>query len=120
MVEVSSEAETVRTTEKDSIVKLNAYSIYDKAVQAYARVFMLRTDEEAKRGFMSICLDADGDINKHPQDYTLFRIGEFDDGTGELSPQVPVMPIANAHEVIAQAQKRSETQFSLVAGDDNG
>ena len=94
-------------------MKLNAYSIYDKAVQAYARVFMLRTDQEAERGFATICMDADGDISKAPQDYTLFRIGEFDDGTGELKGCDP-MPIARAHEVIAAMQGKMERQLELV------
>ena len=115
MVEVSSEAETDRIIEKDIVMKLNAYSIYDKAVQAYARVFFLRTDGEAKRGFTSIVMDADGDIYRAPQDYTLFRIGEFDDGTGELIGCDP-MPIARAHEVIAQAQAIEERRLDVVEG----
>ena len=94
-------------------MKLNAYSIYDKAVQAYARVFFLRTDSEAKRGFATICMDADGDIIKHPEDYTLFRIGEFDDGDGLLTGCEPV-PLARAHEMIAMQQARTERQLSLV------
>lgn len=90
-------------------MKLNAYSIYDKAVQAYARVFMLRTDAEAKRGFTSVCTDPEGDINKAPQDYTLFRIGEFDDGTGELSGCDPIA-VARAHEVLAELEARGNLQ----------
>lgn len=94
-------------------MKLNAYSIYDKAVQAYAKIFFLREDAEAKRGFTRLALDADGDIFASPQDYTLFRIGEFDDGTGELSGYEPV-PLARAHEAIAASQARDERQLELV------
>lgn len=96
-------------------MKLNAYSIYDKAVQAYARVFFLRTDAEAKRGFTGIALDAEGDIARKPEDYTLFRIGEFDDGTGELVACDP-FPVARAHEVIAESQARDQRQFDVVEG----
>ena len=96
-------------------MRLNAYSIYDKAVQAYAKIFFLRTDAEAKRGFTAICMDAEGDIYRAPQDYTLFRVGEFDDGTGELSGCDP-MPVARAHEVIAAQQGKEQRQLDVVEG----
>lgn len=113
MVEVSGKAETDRIIEKDIVMKLNIYSIYDKAVQAYMRPFFLQADSAAKRAFGDLVVDADHEISKHPEDYALFRIGEFDDGTGELDQCEPLC-LARAHEIAAESRARSARQLELV------
>jgi len=65
-------------------MKLNIYSIYDTASGLYSRPFFTQSDAEAVRSFKDISLDADHPIGKHPEDYTLFRLGVFDDVKGKL------------------------------------
>ena len=60
-------------------MKLNIYSIYDTASGLYSRPFFTPSDAEAIRSFSDISQDAEHPIGKHPEDYTLFRIGTFDD-----------------------------------------
>ena len=63
---------------------LFAYSIYDTASGAYMRPFMMQSDGQAIRSFTDIAMDAEHEIGKHPEDYALFRIGQFNDNKGEL------------------------------------
>ena len=65
-------------------MKLKAYTIYDVASGVYMRPFFSQADGQATRGFKDIATDADHEVGKHPEDYTLYRIGTFNDGTGEI------------------------------------
>lgn len=66
-------------------MKLNAYTIYDVASGAYMRPFFTGADGQAIRSFRDIATDADHEVGRHPQDYTLYRVGGFEETTGELS-----------------------------------
>ena len=71
-------------------MKLNAYTIYDsKAACAPRPPFFLGADGEATRLFKDLCMNADTDIGKHPEDYTLHRIGVYDNVTMELVKETP-------------------------------
>lgn len=59
-------------------MKLNMYCIYDTATGVYLRPFFMQSDGQATRSFKDIATDADHEIGKHPEDYSLHRIGVFD------------------------------------------
>ncbi len=65
-------------------MKLNAYTIYDVASGIYMRPFFSQADGQAIRGFKDIATDADHEIGKHPEDYTLYRIGNYNETTGKM------------------------------------
>ncbi len=69
-------------------MKLNSYSIYDTASGLYSRPFFTPSDAEAIRSFSDIVQDAEHPIGRHPEDYTLFRLGRFDDTTGAIDNEV--------------------------------
>jgi hypothetical protein len=66
--------------------KLIAFAIYDVAAGAYMRPFFLPSDAMAIRTFKDICSDAEHPVGAHPDDYSLFRIGGFDEDKGKLRP----------------------------------
>lgn len=68
-------------------MKIVAYAIYDTAGKAYMRPFFMMADGQARRVFQDMANDESHDIGKHPEDYSLFRIGQFDDNSGELLPE---------------------------------
>ncbi len=65
-------------------MKLINYSIYDTASGLYSRPFFCQSDGEALRLFVDLASDADHPVGKHPEDYSLFRIGRFDDTNGKF------------------------------------
>ncbi len=65
-------------------MKHNVYSIFDTASGLYSRSFFDQSDAQAKRAFGDIAQDAQHSIGQHPEDYTLLRLGIFDDQTGDL------------------------------------
>lgn len=64
---------------------LGVYSVLDEAVNAFLQPFYARSDGEAIRSFSDACVDVKHQFAMHPSDYTLFRIGSFNDANGELA-----------------------------------
>lgn len=85
-------------------MKLNAYTIYDTAAAAYMRPFFMQSDGQAVRMFRDIATDAEHEVGKHPEDYSIFRIGIFDDNKGQFIPEDREC-LATALEMVAQARK---------------
>jgi len=100
-------------------MKLHVYTIYDVASGIYMRPFFQQTDGQATRSFSDIALDADHEIGKHPEDYTLFRIGQYNDNTGKLEGEIPEK-IITALQCVHAAQHVDKDQLKLFKGQANG
>lgn len=63
-------------------MKLSIYSIFDSKARAFLPPFYLANDSLATRVFSDCANDSVHAFGKHPEDYSLFRLGEFDDALG--------------------------------------
>lgn len=81
-------------------MKLQAFSIYDTAAKAFNRPFFQNTKGQAIRGFSDAVNDESTELWKHPEDYILFELGEFDDSDGSFLPMNPtkVVTAMEVHE----------------------
>lgn len=61
---------------------LRAFTVYDSKVEAYLRPFFMQTPAEAIRAFTETVNDGQSPFCKHPEDFTLFEVGTFDESTG--------------------------------------
>ncbi len=104
--------EGTTTKEKEDTVKLNIYSIYDTAAGLYSRPFFDQADASSMRAFQDLVMDAEHPVGKHPEDYSLFRIGLFDDNTGQLSNEANSC-LATALETIAAGRKKDDGRSEL-------
>ncbi len=98
--------------QKGTLMKLNIYSIYDTASGLYSRPFFTQSDGEATRSFTDIATDAEHPIGKHPADYTLFRLGIFDDTTGKLTDEEN-SSMTNALECISNSRNVKNDNMEL-------
>jgi len=67
-------------------MKLEIYSIYDVAVEAYSQPFFAATDAAATRLFLRLQADTESLVALNPGDFALRRLGTFDDQDGSLTP----------------------------------
>lgn len=67
-------------------MNLNVYSVYDLKAKAFLSPFFLPQDAMAVRALIDAVEDPNHQFAKHPEDYQLFRLGQFDDELGVLSP----------------------------------
>ncbi len=84
-------------------MKLNTYSIFDTASGLYSRPFFTQADGEAIRHFSDIACNAEHPVGMHPADYTLFRLGIFDDVTGQLTNE-DNSSLTNGLECVAKSR----------------
>ncbi|WNK12725.1 MAG: nonstructural protein [Microvirus sp.] len=70
-------------------MKLKIYSIYDAKVDAYSQPFYSPTNGSALRAFSDHVNEAGSNPNKHPEDYYLYELGEFNDQDGTITGNKP-------------------------------
>ena len=88
------------------------YTIHDSKADAYLPPFFLHADGMATRSFQDCIHDPEHNFGKHPQDYTLFNIGSFNDKTSELEYYSPIKNLGNGVEFKTE-------QLELVEGTNN-
>lgn len=84
-------------------MKIKVFSVYDSKVQAYMQPFFATTVGAATRSFSDACLNEESQFAKHPEDYTLFQVGEFDDSEGGFLAFPAAVSLGNALEYVAKA-----------------
>ncbi len=100
-------------------MKLNAYTIYDVASGVYMRPFFSQADGQATRGFKDIATDADHEVGKHPEDYTLYRIGTFNDTTGKMTGE-ELEKLATALEMTHLDRNPNQLDLKLATQQEMG
>jgi len=79
-------------------MKTKIFVIYDVKAQFYNKPFYLQNDAIAIRALTDLKNDPNTDIAKHPEDFILFAIGEYDDETAEIKSHEPKV-MCRAHEL---------------------
>lgn len=65
-------------------MKIMIYSVYDSKTGVYGQPNFLLNKGAALRAWMDAANDQSSNIGKHPGDYTMFEIGEWDDEAGTI------------------------------------
>ncbi len=60
------------------------FVVFDSKARAYLPPFFMPEAGQAVRVFSDMCNSDDHAFGKHPEDYTLFEIGTFDDREGKV------------------------------------
>jgi len=58
-------------------------AVYDSKAEVYNRPFFVEAVGIALRSFMDLLKEGTHDFAKHPEDYTLFHLGSFDNKTAK-------------------------------------
>lgn len=66
-------------------MKLFMVSVFDSALGAFMRPFATPSIGAAVRSFGDEIKRPDSEMGRHPTDYQLFTVGEFDDVTGQFT-----------------------------------
>jgi len=66
---------------------LKIYAVKDTVQGAFMQPFYLNNDDVAKRSFKLACEDEKGNYHAIAKDLQLFRLGSFNDESGEITPE---------------------------------
>ena len=81
-------------------MKVSLYAVFDRASGVYDGPVPGRADQEMMRNFTFMCKNTESKISQSPEDYTLFKVGTWNDGTGEVAAIVPVKLINGAEATV--------------------
>jgi hypothetical protein len=85
-------------------MKINIYAIYDAKAEVFGKPIFFNTDGLAVRSFYEACDHPESEFKKYPHDYSLHKIGEYEDTTSEVTNKMPVQ-IATALEAIKTTEE---------------
>lgn len=93
------------------------FSVRDNKAGFFLPPFLLISEGEAIRAFEEATLNTQSPISQHPEDYTLFSLGHFDEVSGEITPN-PISLLAglNALQNIVNSRKIVE-RIKSIDGD---
>lgn len=74
------------------------FAVKDAKAAAFALPFFLPRMEVALRSFRDAVKDPQHDMSRHPEDYSLWCLGEFDDNLGAMLPIAEPVLVARAVE----------------------
>lgn len=77
---------------------LRIFAIYDKALAAYGQLMTYTAKGQATRQFTDEVNRKDSELNKHPEDYALYFLGDYNNETGEVHIAKPTC-VAQALDV---------------------
>lgn len=63
-------------------MKHGLFSIYDKKLNSFGPVVCLDNEVNANRAFKAVSNDKSGDIGRFPDDFSFYRVGDFDSESG--------------------------------------
>ncbi len=84
---------------------MNVYTVFDVASGHYMRPFFCQADGEALRMFKDLANDMEHPMGQHPEDYSLCRVGEWNDQTGDIHERT-LEVLCQGLEMVSQ--KRNE------------
>jgi hypothetical protein len=95
-------------------MKVKVYSIYDSAAGAYTQPWFMQNDALALRAFSdNVNAKEENNISKHPDQFTLFQIGEWDDQIGEIIKADVMKSLGNGLEYQEQDQQKDSVMTEL-------
>ena len=98
---------------------LNIFVVHDVKAEAYLQPFFFSHDAEAKRAFSDCVNNVEHQFGKHPQDYTLFKIGSFDDSNAQILVNQSNLAISLGNGVEFVENQSTEPQNVQVSNEDN-
>lgn len=81
-------------------MKQKIFTVFDVKAQAYMTPFFMQSTGQAVRAFEDTVNDPKSAFNKHPEDYTLFETGIYDDATSLITNHDALVSLGTALSMI--------------------
>ena len=101
-------------------MKLNVYTIFDSAAQVFMHPIFQQADGQAVRTFSDLAVNAEHPVGQHPEHYSLFRIGSFNDNNGEILPEPAIEKLITGIEAVKASQQVDRERIQQLEQSING
>jgi len=92
------------------------FCVWDDKAKAYLPPFFLPEVGMAVRVFGDCINDATHNFGRHPEDYTLFRLGTFDQSKGLLVAEATLECVAHGLELKRRMEDSAQRSLPFVNG----
>lgn len=75
------------------------FCIYDSKAKVFQLPFFMPTIGAAVRAFEDLVMDKSTMVNRHPDDFVLYEIGQYDDSNAETIAHHPISLVVTAKEL---------------------
>jgi len=86
-------------------MRVRSFAVYDTKAKAYLPPFFFSEVGQAHRLFSDAVNDPKHVFGTHPEDYSLFEIGLYDDVTAKLEPFGPELIVTGLQVVRGEVQQ---------------
>ena len=93
------------------------YAIFDSASGVYDGPFRAFSDPEAKRMFKGMVSNAESVISNSPEDFSLIRLGCYNETTGELMPEER-HTVCTGLEIVSEMRSIEPGSLRVVGGEE--
>ncbi len=94
-------------------MKVQCYAIFDSCSGIYEKPFFSMTDDMVKREFQDVATTADHPISRHPEHYSLWRLGVFNNENGDLRDECNEC-LWTATEAVSQSQTIDKAKMEAL------
>lgn len=108
-------------------MKTNVYSVFDSKAAVYGTPFFMPNDNMAIRAFSDLVNGPENMISKHPEDFSLFVVGTFDDQLAKLEGRIAPLNLVTASSLkrvnrfdISTPEKAAALRKELIDAGVNG
>lgn len=88
------------------------FTVFDSKAEIFLPPFFVPTLGIAKRAFIDCINSPDHQFGKHPSDYTLFQLGNFNDADGMMEEPYTKKSIGNGVEFLDPEHEHSIGEFT--------
>lgn len=93
------------------MAKLKMFSVLDQKLKLWSPPMFMKHVGQAERTWQDLVNEPESMLCKHPKDFSLYQVGEFDEETAESAPIVPPVLVMHAEE--AKRKPQGELPFDL-------
>lgn len=93
-------------------MKKSLYALYDVVSSTYSYPFPAVNDTQALRIIEAQSLGDNADLNKFPDDFTLYCVGVYDENTAELIPKKDLVRLVNVRDYLTKRRYEREAEKS--------
>lgn len=79
-------------------MKLKVFSILDLKAGFFQVPFFMPSVGQAMRAVSDLCGDPSSIISRHPGDFALYELGEWEDATAVFEPHVPMRHLGGGEQ----------------------
>lgn len=82
---------------------MKLFAIFDRKAEGFQAPFPVPTLGQAERAFLDACMEDGTDLAKHPEDYALYLVGEFDQSSGEVVAEMVHVANGSGRPILSEA-----------------